>query len=566
MSTLNVQTSVESSAMDALSSAISENMNNAFGGGNKRLIVVSNRLPVTISKDAKGEYHFKMSSGGLVSALSGCKKYMSFTWIGWPGFNIPIKDRPIVDKRLAEEFSCQAVYLSDDIAERHYNGFSNSILWPLFHYHPGEMNFDEANWLAYRQANLKFARVVRNLLQDGDMVWVQDYHLMLMPKMLRSMIEGTGSGDEDLDELEQLLKEADPVEDPAPLNATVSGIKIGFFLHTPFPSSEIYRILPVRREILLGVLTCDLLGFHTYDYARHFLSSCTRVLGIPTMPNGLIHEGRYAHVGTFPIGIDPEQFVNGLQTEPVLKKLHAFEERFKGVKVIVGVDRLDYIKGVPQKLHALEVFLSQHPEWVGKVVLVQLAVPSRGDVEEYQNLRATVNELVGRINGRFGTVEFMPIHFMHKSLSFPELVALYAVSDVCLVTSTRDGMNLVSYEYIACQQERNGVMILSEFAGAAQSLNGSLVVNPWDSQAVADAIHDAVTMDPETRKANQQKLFKYVSKYSSAYWGTSFVKELTSLSLDKSKELESQSRETSVNVEIDGEDLSHTNPETPAHS
>ncbi|KAG8928390.1 Trehalose-6-P synthase/phosphatase complex synthase subunit [Tulasnella sp. 417] len=284
------------------------------------------------------------------------------------------------------------------------------------------------------------------------------------------------------------------------------------------------------------------------------------------MPNGLIHEGRYAHVGTFPIGIDPEQFVNGLQTEPVLKKLRAFEDRFKGVKVIVGVDRLDYIKGVPQKLHALEVFLSQHPEWVGKVVLVQLAVPSRGDVEEYQNLRATVNELVGRINGRFGTVEFMPIHFMHKSLSFPELVALYAVSDVCLVTSTRDGMNLVSYEYIACQQERNGVMILSEFAGAAQSLNGSLVVNPWDSQAVADAIHDAVTMDAETRKSNQQKLFKYVSKYSSAYWGTSFVKELTTLSLDKSKELESQSRETSVNVEIDGEDLSHTNPETPAQS
>ncbi|KAG9010063.1 Trehalose-6-P synthase/phosphatase complex synthase subunit [Tulasnella sp. 427] len=526
MSTLNVETSVDSASMNALSSAISD-MGNSFGGGNKRLIVVSNRLPVTISKDAKGEYHFKRSSGGLVSALSGCKKYMSFTWIGWSGVNIPVKDRPIVDKRLAEEFSCQAVYLSDDIAERHYNGFSNSILWPLFHYHPREMNFDEANWLAYRQANLKFARVVRNLLQDGDMVWVQDYHLMLMPKMLRSMIEGTGSGDDDLDELEHLLKEVDPVEDPAPVNATISGIKIGFFLHTPFPSSEIYRILPVCREILLGVLTCDLLGFQTYDYARHFLSSCTGVLGIPTMPNGLIHEGRYAQVGTFPVGIDLEQFVDGLQTEPVMKNLEEFEQRFKGVKLIVGVDRLDYIKGLPQKLHALEVFLSQHPEWVGKVVLVQLAIPSRGDVEDYQNLRATVNELVGRINGRFGTVQFMPIHYMHKSLPFPELLALYAVSDVCLVTSTRDGMNLVSYEYIACQQERNGVMILSEFAGAAQSLNGSLVVNPWDSQAVADAIHEALTMDPETRKANQQKLFKYVSKYSSAYWGTSFVKELT---------------------------------------
>lgn len=234
-----IQTSVEAPAMDALTSAISENMANAFGGGNKRLIVVSNRLPVTISKDAKGEYHFKMSSGGLVSALSGCKKYMSFTWIGWTGFYIPVKDRPLVDKRLMEEFSCQAVYLTDDVAERHYNGFSNSILWPLFHYHPGEMNFDEANWLAYRQANLKFARTVRNLLRDDDMVWVQDYHLMLMPEMLRSMIDGTMT--EELQELEEMIPEVEEEDVAVAISPKVSGIKLGFFLHTPFPSSEIYR-------------------------------------------------------------------------------------------------------------------------------------------------------------------------------------------------------------------------------------------------------------------------------------------------------------------------------------
>ena len=196
----------------------------------------------------------------------------------------------------------------------------------------------------------------------------------------------------------------------------------------------------------------------------------------------------------------------------------------------MGVDRLDYIKGVPQKLHALEVFLTEHPEWIGKVVLVQVAVPSRQDVEEYQNLRAVVNELVGRINGKFGTIEFMPIHFMHKSVSFDELIALYSVSDVCLVSSTRDGMNLVSYEYIATQEKRHGVMILSEFTGAAQSLNGSLIVNPWNTEELADSIHDAVTMGDEQRNLNYQKLSKYVRKYTSAWWGESFVKELRRIS------------------------------------
>ncbi|GLB40159.1 putative glycosyltransferase family 20 [Lyophyllum shimeji] len=503
--------------------AESSNPDMAFEKGG-HLIVVSNRLPITINKDASGEYHFKMSSGGLVSALSGFKKSLNFTWIGWPGFFIPPKDRPHVDKRLMEEYSCQAVYLDDDVADQHYNGFSNSILWPLFHYHPGEMNFDEGNWLAYRQANMRFAEAVLQQLTPGAMVWVQDYHLMLLPMLLRGLIDGTAAGDFTVKELSKITEgiEGEAVSPAAP----ISGVKIGFFLHTPFPSSEIYRILPVRREILLGVLYCDLIGFHTYDYARHFLSSCTRILGLPTMPNGVEFEGRLVHVGTFPIGIEPASFIDNLKREPVQNRIAQLEQRFGGVKVIVGVDRLDYIKGVPQKLHALELFLTQHPEWIGKVVLVQLAVPSRQDVEEYQNLRSTVNELVGRINGRFGTVEFMPIHFMHKSLPFDELCALYAVSDVCLVSSTRDGMNLVSYEYIACQQARQGVMILSEFAGAAQSLNGSLVVNPWDSQQVADAIHEAVTMDAATRAENHRKLFKYVNKYSASFWGTSFIKEM----------------------------------------
>ena len=263
-----------------------------------------------------------------------------------------MKDRALVNSRLLKEYNCYPVYLSDELADRHYNGFSNSILWPLFHYHPGEMNFDSANWLAYREANMRFADVVNGFVGAGDVVWVQDYHLMLLPMLLRSLISGAGTqgamvrrelgrvqegvDDEVVDEImcnakapvdegvdiqDDKKAPASPVvggkpgmtgfqaQEAAAKSVGKEGVKIGFFLHTPFPSSEIYRILPVRREILLGILQCDLIGFHTYDYARHFLSSCTRILGLPTLPNGVEFEGRYAHVGTFPIGIEPGQFV-----------------------------------------------------------------------------------------------------------------------------------------------------------------------------------------------------------------------------------------------------------------
>ncbi|MCJ1322391.1 Trehalose-6-P synthase/phosphatase complex synthase subunit [Xylographa vitiligo] len=481
-----------------------------------RLLLVSNRLPITIKRSEDGSYDFSMSSGGLVSGLSGLSKSTTFQWYGWPGLEVPEKEAGPLTERLKDEYNAVPVFIDDELADLHYNGFSNSILWPLFHYHPGEITFDESAWNAYEQANRLFAKAIASEVQDGDLVWVHDYHLMLLPAMLREEIGNTKAN-----------------------------VKIGFFLHTPFPSSEIYRILPVRNEILLGVLHCDLIGFHTYDYARHFLSSCSRILGLATTPNGVEFQGKVVSVGAFPIGIDPDKFTEGLKKPKVQERIATLERKFQGVKLIVGVDRLDYIKGVPQKLHALEVFLTEHPEWVGKVVLVQVAVPSRQDVEEYQNLRAVVNELVGRINGKFGTIEFMPIHFMHKSVNFDELIALYAVSDACLVSSTRDGMNLVSYEYIACQKKRHGAMILSEFTGAAQSLNGSLIVNPWNTEELAGAIHDAVTMGDEQRSVNFEKLDKYVQKYTSAWWGQSFVGELTRISEQANKK--TKRRESLVN-------------------
>ncbi|KAF8469134.1 glycosyl transferase [Kalaharituber pfeilii] len=471
-------------------------------GGN--LLIVSNRLPITIKKE-NDHYKYNVSSGGLVTGLSGLSKATRFQWFGWPGLEIAEEDMKRVTTELREKHDAVPVWLSDELADKHYNGFSNSILWPLFHYHPGEISFDESHWEAYKEANSYFAKTIVKSLKDNDLIWVHDYHLMLLPAMLRS-------------EMKRL-------EDP-PKN-----IKIGFFLHTPFPSSEIYRILPVRDDILQGVLHCDLVGFHTYDYARHFLSACSRILGLTTTPNGVLFKGHMVAVNAFPIGIDPDTITEGLQRPKVQERIAALEKKFQGVKIIVGVDRLDYIKGVPQKLHALEVFLTEHPEWIGKVVLVQVAVPSRGDVEEYQNLRAVVNELVGRINGKFGTIEFMPIHFMHKSVNFEELLALYAVSDVCLVTSTRDGMNLVSYEYIATQKKRRGVMILSEFTGAAQSLNGSIVVNPWSTEDLANAISEALNMPEDTKRANHEKLYSYVTKYTSAFWGQCFVGELTRIAV-----------------------------------
>ncbi|KAJ1506003.1 Trehalose-6-P synthase/phosphatase complex synthase subunit [Coelomomyces lativittatus] len=460
------------------------------------LIVVSNRLPVTITKTEEGGWKYTMSSGGLVSALSGLKKEMSFTWIGWPGMNFSPEEQPKVREELIQQHSCVPVFLPDEVADMHYNGFSNSILWPLFHYHPGEISFNETHWNAYVEANQLFADTLMTFVKDGDWIWVQDYHLMLLPAMLRNQCM-------DLNE-----------------------IKIGFFLHTPFPSSEIYRILPVRREVLLGLLQCDLVGFHTYDYARHFLSACTRILGLHTMPNGVTFEGRKIHVGTFPIGIDPEKFSEALMKPNVQERIQLLKKNFEGMNILLGVDRLDYIKGVPHKLHAFEVLLEKHPEFIGKVVLIQVAVPSRTDVEEYQVLRNTVNEMVGRINGKFGTVQFMPIYFINKAVDFDELVALYAIADACVVSSTRDGMNLVSYEYITCQGSNYGSLILSEFAGAAQSLNGSIIVNPWNIEELANAFHEALIMPEELRKSNHQKLYRYVTKYTAAYWGLSFVNEL----------------------------------------
>eukprot|EP00624_Nannochloropsis_granulata_P007881 evm.model.NODE_9905_length_21420_cov_21.470634.3 len=490
----------------------------AEGQPKHRVIIVANRLPVSGGRDEKtGEWDFRMSSGGLVTALKGSREELNALWIGWLGQEIPEEDRPQVREKLLREYNAVPVFLSDEMVNKYYNGFSNDVLWPLFHYMPlpiyqtevgSDKRFDTGLWSAYREANVLFADAVAEILLETDYVWVHDYHLMWLPLELR-----------------QRFKHAN----------------IGWFLHTPFPSSEIYRILPVRKQLLEALLAADLLGFHTYDYARHFLSACGRVLEVDTTPRGLEYANHFTSLGVFPIGIDPEHITNILKRPTVHARIAELTETFGGRKVLLGVDRLDYIKGMPHKLLALELFLTRHPEWRGKVTLIQVGVPSRTEVPEYQRLSERVNELVGRINGTFGNLEYAPVHYINQSITQEELVAIYNIADVCLVTSLRDGMNLVSYEFVAAQQEMPGihlkdgpgVLVLSEFAGSAQSLSGAIRINPWNTEEVCHAIQQALSLSRAEREIRQLKLSRYVSVNTASSWAKSFVTELRTMCANK---------------------------------
>ncbi|KAG9450859.1 hypothetical protein H6P81_010824 [Aristolochia fimbriata] len=465
----------------------------------QRLLVVANRLPVSAVRRGDS-WSLEISAGGLVSALLGVKEFEA-KWIGWAGVNVPDEvGQKALTKALAEK-RCIPVFLDEEIVHQYYNGYCNNILWPLFHYLglPQEDRLAttrsfQSQFDAYKKANQMFADVVNEHYVDGDVVWCHDYHLMFLPKCLKEYN---------------------------------SNMKVGWFLHTPFPSSEIHRTLPSRSELLRSVLAADLVGFHTYDYARHFVSACTRILGLEGTPEGVEDQGKLTRVAAFPIGIDSERFIRALDQPKVQDHIKELKDRFAGRKVMLGVDRLDMIKGIPQKILAFEKFLEENPCWRDKVVLLQIAVPTRTDVPEYQKLTSQVHEIVGRINGRFGTLTAVPIHHLDRSLDFHALCALYAVTDVALVTSLRDGMNLVSYEFVACQESKKGVLILSEFAGAAQSLGaGALLVNPWNITEVANSIGYALNMPADEREKRHNLNFIHVKNHTAQDWAETFVSEL----------------------------------------
>ncbi|XP_027170784.1 alpha,alpha-trehalose-phosphate synthase [UDP-forming] 1 [Coffea eugenioides] len=466
----------------------------------QRLLVVANRLPVSAVRRGEETWSLEISAGGLVSALLGVKEFEA-RWIGWAGVNVPDEaGQKALTKALAEK-RCIPVFLDEETVHQYYNGYCNNILWPLFHYLglPQEDRLAttrsfQSQFAAYKKANKMFADVVNKHYEEGDVVWCHDYHLMFLPKCLKDHNRN---------------------------------MKVGWFLHTPFPSSEIHRTLPSRTDLLRAVLHADLVGFHTYDYARHFVSACTRILGFEGTPEGVEDQGRLTRVAAFPIGIDSERFIRALEVPQVQEHIKELKERFAGKKVMLGVDRLDMIKGIPQKILAFEKFLEENSYWCDKVVLLQIAVPTRTDVPEYQKLTSQVHEIVGRINGKFGTLIGVPIHHLDRSLDFHALCAVYAVTDVALVTSLRDGMNLVSYEFVACQDSKKGVLILSEFAGAAQSLGaGAILVNPWNITEVAAAIGQALNMPAEEREKRHRHNFAHVTTHTAQEWAETFVSEL----------------------------------------
>ncbi|GAD94032.1 glycosyltransferase family 20 protein [Paecilomyces variotii No. 5] len=465
-------------------------------GNCSSVYVVSNRLSVTVRLAEDGTYRILPSSGGLVSALKGLSDSTEFIWYGWPGLEIPEENREDVRRQLREH-NAIPTFLEKDLADKHYNGFSNKILWPLLHYQVHEIHMSKLDWEGYQDVNRTFCNSLVSELQDGDIVWVHDYHLLLLPSYLREVLQ-----------------------------SDKRKVKIGLFLHTVFPSSDFFRILPVRKDILTGLLSCDVIGFHTREYADNFLQSCRKIMGLTTAGSQVLCGNRAVKVLSCPIGIDPGEFPNILSNFTVKARMEALKEKYRNVQLIISVDRLDYIKGIPLRIAAIDTLLTNNPECIGKVVLLQILVPSREGVKDYRSLHTQIDNSISRVNGKYGNVEITPIQSLFSAIPKSELAALYAVSDVCVVSSTRDGLNLVSFEYIACQQERRGVLVLSEFAGAADMLDGSLQFNPWDVDEFADTMYKALRMDKTERENRWERLWGWVSVNTAKKWSKTFLEAL----------------------------------------
>jgi trehalose 6-phosphate synthase/phosphatase len=382
-----------------------------------RMLVVSNRLPFTVVEQ-EGKFSFKESGGGLVSGL---KTYLEslrpssskgdYVWVGWPGSAVEGETAARLKEVAMSEFSAYPVFLSEDEMENFYHGFCNKIIWPLFHYFPSYAIYEGEYWNHYRKVNEVFCEALMEVVKPGDTVWIHDYHLMLLPRMIRDKLPDA---------------------------------QVGFFLHIPFPSFEVFRLLPAewRRGILRGLLGADLIGFHTHDYAQYFLRCVLRILGFEHNMGQIVDGERIVKVGTFPMGIDFEKFNSATSRPEVRGEMENLKRGLHDVKVILSIDRLDYAKGIINRLMGYELFLESCPEWHRKVILNLVMTPSRIGVEHYQQTKRNVEELVGRINGKFGSLQWVPVVYQYQSFSFDSLAALYGVSDVALITPLRDGMNL----------------------------------------------------------------------------------------------------------------------------
>jgi len=466
-------------------------------------IIVSNRLPLQITK-LDNSFEFTPTSGGLATGMNSVHKGQKSLWVGWPGINDDEIDKKAwgpLKKSLKKE-GYFPVSLNRKEIDNFYFGLSNKSLWPLFHYFIEISVFSKEQWKSYQEVNQKFADSVLKNIEKGDTIWIHDYQLLLCPKM---------------------IKEVRP------------DVTIGFFLHIPFPSFEIFRIFPWREPLLEGMLGADLIGFHTYDYQRHFLSSVKRILRKEVSFNRVNIYGREVVVNTFPMGIDYNKFNQAAQTHAHMSKAEKsdlkkqLELHKKGAddgKLILSIDRLDYTKGVVNRIKAFELFLTKYPEYLEKVRLVMLTVPSRSSVSDYKRLKKETDEIVGRVNGKFATINWTPIWYYYRAMNFDDLIDLYMTSDIAMITPVRDGMNLVAKEFIATRVNGDGVLILSEMAGAAKELYESLLVNPFDLNQMADALFNAIQMPLEEQQKRNKTMQKRLQRYSVEYWANEFMKAL----------------------------------------
>ena len=457
-------------------------------------VIVSNRLPISVAQHGD-ELVYETSSGGLATAMSSLNE-PGTVWVGWCG--MPADDLTAKQKQqIREEFARNGavpVFLTKAQVNLFYEGYCNDTVWPLFHYFQSATRYVDEYWTAYEQVNELFAAAVRQAAQANARIWVQDYQLMLLPALIRTVLPKS---------------------------------TIGFFLHIPFPSFEIYRLLPERTRLLEGIMGADVVGFHIYDYARHFMSSCRRLIGVDAPEMSIEYDGRIVHVGIYPIGVDYKKFVQTARSAESKTIERRLKRRYKNQRIILSVDRLDYSKGIPQRLEAYQLFLQNHPEYQGKVVLQMIAVPSRTDVPSYQELRDKVEQSVSRINGIFGTADWMPISYQFQNRPFAEIVASYASADVMLVTPIRDGMNLVAKEYVASKQHTSGVLVLSELAGAIDDLTEVVAVNPNNPHEIATAIATALEMPVREQKRRLAIMQKRLAEYDIQTWARSFIDDMS---------------------------------------
>jgi trehalose 6-phosphate synthase/phosphatase len=475
-----------------------------------RLIIVSNRLPFSIDHDSEA-LKLRQSSGGLVSAITSYfennhtqQDITGKLWVGVADFPQEDWDRLVITQPIRYDFDVQPLFVDKQTYNDYYNGFSNSVIWPLFHYFPSLVEYPASYYEAYVQINRKFCNELLPMLKPDDIIWVHDYQLMLLPQMIR-----------------QQRPDA----------------MIGFFLHIPFPSYEIYRLLPNewKKSLLQGVIGADLVGFHTHDYVQHFIQSVKMILGADTYFHTLQYQNRLVKVDLFPIGIDYKKFNNAANDPEVIQYRNEVKKNFQDKKIIFSVDRLDYTKGIMDRLNGFEFFLEQNPRWKENILFILNVVPSRDEIQAYNERKKQLEEKIGTINGKFSTISWQPIIYRYQHLPFHELSALYQLADVALITPLRDGMNLVAKEFVASSVSRTGVLILSELAGAASELNEALLVNPTDIKDIANSIDRALNMPLQEQRNRMVLMQRRLQEYDVIKWVNDFLDQLKETKKEQQK-------------------------------